>query len=124
MKLRLIAAAVSGLALTVASPVAAGAQVRPQVNMCNWTLAMWMGQNSAGVPTVNVSGSVQLSCNGPWSSPYLVIEREMPGGYLQYVASGMGSASYTCQGSASNVYKMDGEIPTGLNYTTGVVSCG
>jgi hypothetical protein len=124
VKIRLIAATLSALALTAATPVAAGAQVRPQVTMCNWTLAMWMGQNSAGVPTVNVSGSVELSCGGPWTAPYLVIEREMPGGYLQYAASGMGYASYTCQGSTPNDYKMDGEIPTGVVYTTGVVNCG
>ena len=124
MKLRLIAAALSSLALAVVTPVAASAQARPQVNVCNWTAAIWMGQNSAGVPTVNVSANEEPTCGGPWITPYLVIERVLPGGNLQYVASGMGYASYTCRGSAPNTYKMDGEIPTGLNYTTGVVDCG
>ena len=124
MKPRLIAAALASLALTAATPVAAHARVQPQLQACNWTGAMWMGQNSAGVPTVNVSAYIQLSCNGPWMPAYLVIDRIGPGGNLQFVSSGMGYATYTCQGSTPNNYLMDGEVPNGYVYTTGVVNCG
>jgi hypothetical protein len=124
VKLRLIVAALASLSLTAATPVAAHAQVRPQLYACNWTGAMWMGQNSAGVPTVNVSADIELTCGGPWMAPYLVIDRIGPGGNPQFVASGMGYATYTCQGSTPNTYRMDGEVPSGLVYTTGVVNCG
>jgi hypothetical protein len=125
VKLKLLLVALASLAATAATPVLANAQVRPHVNMCNWTLAMWVGQNSNGVKTVNVSGSIQLSCGGPWTPPYLVIDRITHGGSESYgVATGMGMATYQCQGTGSNKYVMDGEIPTGMIYTTGFIDCG
>lgn len=123
MKRKLTALGLVALAATMV-PTAAQAHATPQATMCNSTLAMWMGSDAQG-PTVNVSGSIQLSCNGPWTSPYLVIDRISPSGAISYgVATGMGVATYQCNGSASNNYRMDGEIPTGAIYTTGIVNCG
>jgi hypothetical protein len=124
MRLRSTAAVLAVVAATAMAPATANAAVRPAVSgICNYSLAIYPGSDSSG-PTANVSGSIQFCGSTTWTEAYLVIWKTNSSGYRTFGNSGVGSAVYQCQGTATtNTFTMDGEIPDGVSYSM-QMACG
>lgn len=124
MRIKSTAAVLAAVAATaLAAPATANAAVRPAVSgICNYSLAIFPGSDSAG-PTANVSGSIQFCGSTTWTPAYLVIWKTNSSGYRTFGNSGVGSAVYQCQGTTVNTFTMDGEIPDGVSYSM-QMACG
>jgi hypothetical protein len=123
MKIKAAAAVLAALAATAAAPATSDAAARPAVSgICSYNLAIFPGSNSNG-PTANVSGTITF-CGSPTATPaYLVLWKTNAAGVRSFAASGTGEATYQCQGTTTNTFSMDGEIPTGVSYTM-AMNCG
>lgn len=123
MRLKAAAAVLATLAATAAVPATASAAVRPAVTgICAYNLSIWPGSNSIG-RTANVSGVIQFCGSSTWVQPYLVIWKTSASGQKSFGNSGIGEATYQCQGTTENTFSMDGEIPNGVTYTM-QMACG
>lgn len=63
-------------------------------------------------------------CGNQSIPAYVVIEKVGSNGAVTPVAYGTGIVSYTCQGSAVNTYKIDGDINRTVTLTPGAIPCG
>lgn len=123
MKIRKAAAVLAVLAGTAAAPATAGAVARPAVTgICSYNLAIFPGSDSSG-PTANVSGTITFCGSSTATPAYLVLWKTSASGQTTFAASGVGDATYQCQGTTPNTFSMDGEIPTGVSYTE-LMDCG
>jgi hypothetical protein len=119
LKLKPFVVVLASIALTAVTPALASASVRPDLD-CGSSLAIWVTHNDA---SVNVSGTVEPTCGGPFVPAFLEVERIGPGGSLTPVAYGEGEAVYPCNGTTPNNYEMGGDTD-GITFTTGVIPCG
>lgn len=63
-------------------------------------------------------------CNGVTQPGYAVIEKVGAGGSVTAVAYGLGIVRYTCQGTAVNTFRFDGDINRQVTLTPGALPCG
>ncbi|WNI14442.1 hypothetical protein [Actinacidiphila sp. ITFR-21] len=64
------------------------------------------------------------TCNGVSQPGYAVIEKVGAGGNITAVAYGFGIVHYTCQGTAVNTFRFDGEINKQVILDPGALPCG
>ncbi|MYS24880.1 hypothetical protein GA0115240_17096 [Streptomyces sp. DvalAA-14] len=64
------------------------------------------------------------SCNGVTQPAYAVIEKVSGTGTVIPVAYGLGIVRYTCQGSAVNTFRFDGDLSKQVILTPGALPCG
>jgi len=119
MRLKVLSVSLMCAAATALSPGAASATVRPQFYACNPTLEMW--PNTTG--GISVAGGYEAYCGGPVILAYLTINKVSANGTLTTVASGLGGATYQCQGTAWTEYAMGGNIPDGESFSD-YYACG
>ncbi|MEV4629364.1 hypothetical protein AB0J90_24190 [Micromonospora sp. NPDC049523] len=104
------AAAVTAAAVLVP---AAAAQAAPCQGI--YSIANYAGK-------VEVTGG--FACDNGWQPAYLVLLRSQNGGSPQYVASGMGVATYVCRTSDIWTYQLGGQVVGSGGYTLTDVHCG
>jgi hypothetical protein len=64
------------------------------------------------------------TCNGVSQPAYAVIEKVGGPGTITAVAYGMGIVRYTCQGTAVNTFRFDGDIDRQVTLNPGALPCG
>ncbi|MFF7154783.1 hypothetical protein [Streptomyces sp. NPDC008139] len=63
-------------------------------------------------------------CNGVSQPAYAVIEKVSSTGTITAVAYGVGIVRYTCQGTAVNTFRFDGDLSHQVTLTPGALACG
>ncbi|WP_333771338.1 hypothetical protein [Streptomyces sp. IBSBF 2435] len=63
-------------------------------------------------------------CNGMSQPAYAVIEKVSGTGTITAVAYGFGTVRYTCQGTAPNTFRFDGDINRQVTLIPGTLPCG
>jgi hypothetical protein len=117
-KLRLVAAS-SAAALAVLVPSAATAHAATPAYGQSCTYYTDFAVFSGALHIYNTK-----DCGSGSMPAYVVLERASAGGSFNYVTSGAGIVTYTCQGSTVYTYEILGDINPAVTITPGAIACG